>query len=299
MEVVTAKFHTKCVNSEHQIFDCITKDMIAVSNTTCFKLDTFQNHQTGKTLEDRNQSKISFQGIYRDKIWGSDVLSGGGSTVAYAVRATKVLSSVLAYIKKQFGLTRVKMLDVPCGDMTWMQHFLKARDDIDYTGFDIVPELIQVHKIKFKNYSEWSFQNHDIVENGLSSSFDLIFSRMMLQHLHNDDVLTFLDAVSTSGSKFILTTSFPNTHENIELQHVRGRFHSINLEIPPFSLPPPLCYSRDGPEENNKHYLHLWRLPLQQVRNCSVAHRVPLKLSKTAMQYFSCFDGSFKQFQTI
>ena len=252
--------------------ECITGEVIAKFNMSDDEVNVFKKHSSCKQLESRDDSKISFQDIYRKNVWGEHVRSGIGSTVGYAVSATKVLSSVIAYIKKQLDITRVRILDAPCGDMTWMQHLLKTRNDIDYTGFDIVPELNSGTQNKFQ---------------------DLVFSRMMLQHIHNDDVSKDIEEVSTSGSKFILMTSFPNNRENRELQKPGERFHLIHFEIPPVSLPPPLCYSRDGSEEDNLHYLHLWRLLLLQVSNCSVTHRIPLRLSTTALQCFSCPNESY------
>ncbi len=45
--------------------------------------------------------------------------------------------SVLKIAKPLFFKSKVDFLpyaDAPCGDMTWMPHFLRSRSDVDYTG---------------------------------------------------------------------------------------------------------------------------------------------------------------------
>lgn len=182
------------------------------------------------------------------------------------------LHTIISDIKQKFGLSRVRLLDIPCGDMAWMSRFLTTRDDIDYTGYDIVPELIARHREHFRN-RRWKFYQRDIVEDAINDTFDLIFSRMMLQHLLNEDVLKILKRFSESGSRFLLTTTFPRTARNVELEpNSRGRYRFLNLGIPPISLAPPACIFRDGeegPSDGDIHFLALWKLPLSRVRGCS------------------------------
>ena len=46
------------------------------------------------------------------------------------------------------------------------------------------------------------------------------------------------------------------------------RWRLLNLEAPPITLAPPLCFSRDGPPDDTGMALMLWRLPLRQVLGC-------------------------------
>lgn len=78
------------------------------------------------------------------------------------------------------------MLDVPCGDFVWMSRFLSTRDDIDYTGMDIVEDLIEHHKKAHKN-KDWKFVHGDIVDSRLTEKYDIILCRMLLQHLYSLD----------------------------------------------------------------------------------------------------------------
>lgn len=225
------------------------------------------------STENAEQRLASFQKVFNEKEWinnGDDpnVVSGAGSSLAFSQEAMAGLHAVISDIRRQFGLSRIRMLDIPCGDMTWMGRFLQTRDDIDYTGYDIVPELIAKHKGAFKD-RPWKFFQHDIAEKPIEDTFDLIFSRMMLQHLFTRDVLKILTRFSDSGSKYLLTTTFSRISNNRDLEAgSKGRFRLLNLEIPPVSLVPPICTFRDG-VGNAQHFLALWNLPLQKIRACN------------------------------
>jgi len=72
------------------------------------------------------------------------LFQGEGSTEYFAVEAMAGLHSIITALKAKLGLDRIRLLDIPCGDMVWMSRFLDARDDINYTGIDIVPVCMQI-----------------------------------------------------------------------------------------------------------------------------------------------------------
>ena len=190
-----------------------------------------------------------------------------------------ILHNVIDQIKLQHKLDRISFLDIPCGDMAWMSRFLETRNDIDYTGIDIVPDLIEGHRKRFAD-RPWTFILSDIAQDGINHTargYDLVLSRQMLQHLSFSTIASILGHVSGLGrvsdhSAYFLTTSFVDVSVNNELDvNSPGRFRLLNLEIPPLSLTPPLCLARDGPKkQSSMHYIALWKLPLQQVSGCEV-----------------------------
>jgi len=247
--------------------------------------------------EDRNKSMDEFRRIFNDRIWlwgkkDGVKSSGGGSTVHFSINVMLGLQAIIAEIKERHGLKRVRMLDVPCGDMVWMSRFLETRDDVDYVGMEIVPELIAAHQKTYANHP-WKFMHYDILRDGLKEQFDLIHSRMMLQHLLTKDAMNFLSEFSKSGSRYLLTTTFPHMSRNPELHTgIYGRFRYLNLEAPPVSLTPPLCYFREGPGSNNEHYQALWKLPLQRVQSCASTSHMAFTASQTKIAYYSCGNWS-------
>ena len=107
--------------------------------------------------------EASFAEIYDKGIWSKDTKSGPGSLIVNTVETTGILHTVINYLKTLLNKEKIKMLDIPCGDMTWMSRFLASRDDVIYTGMDIVPALIEKHKQTFKN-TPHNFINANIVK---------------------------------------------------------------------------------------------------------------------------------------
>ncbi len=176
----------------------------------------------------------------------------------------------------------MSILDVPCGDMVWMSRFLSTRNDIDYTGIDIVPELINHHNKVYASTTK-TFLVGDIVEMPLNKTYDIIICRTLLQHLYFVDALRVLRKFSLSGSSYLVITTISANDENEERDVIYtsnpGRFRALNLEIPPISLIPPLCLTRDGPPETNEswqQYFALWRLPLLQINDCRMGWQLQL-----------------------
>lgn len=79
-----------------------------------------------------------------------------GSTLQWSQEMIGTLHKVIDSVKASLGVSRVTLLDVPCGDMAWMHRFLQTRDDVMYTGMDIVPELVQHHR---RTYPEDQYPN--------------------------------------------------------------------------------------------------------------------------------------------
>ena len=182
------------------------------------------------------------------------------------------LQAVVDDLKRTLGIKRVTLLDIPCGDMVWMHRFLHTRDDIMYTGMDIVPELIQHHEKTYpaSDYPQRKFIHGDIVTIKELTSYHIVLCRMMMQHLPSYNLLQVLRKISSSGSHVVLMTSI-DTQINKELDlKVKGRFRAVNLELPPYKLEPPMCLQRDGPSNSKgpKHFIGLWKLPLHTVAQC-------------------------------
>jgi len=200
-------------------------------------------------------------------------------------------------LKKRFGLKKVRVLDVPCGNMQYMSRFLEARSDIVYTGVDIVADLIKHHR---KTYAgrPWTFHRVDVVTDDFVNDFHLVISRSMMQHLDNAAVFKILGKLSARSRhpSFLLATTFSNWPLNYELNtHMRGRFRPVNLEIAPFRLEPPLCLLQDGPVPRRKtetKFMGLWRLPLMTVYEsiCSYNNVAKFSTALTAGTFYSCVN---------
>jgi len=212
----------------------------------------------------------------------------------YAQEMTAALHVIIGQLKRHLGIDRVRLLDVPCGDLRWMSRFLQTRSDVVYTGADIVREIVDHHRAAFP---AWKFLHLDVVSQPIDlADYDLIMTRMMMQHLTHADVARVLHQFSNATLPprrrpvFLLATSFYNTADNRRMNvEDSARFTLLNLAIEPFRLEPPLCLFRDGPPIS-VHFMGLWRLPLRVLASCRKPVPFRTRLSKQPM--YSCIDWS-------
>lgn len=188
--------------------------------------------------------------IFRDIVlnlrWDGRNTCGGGSTLEY----THSLQQQLPELLQRYNIT--SMLDAPCGDYSWM-HLVKFPADFEYTGADIVPELIQ------RNQQSWPstrFEQLDITQDALPD-VDLLFCRDCLFHLSQADIDLVIHNIRRSKIKYVMTTTYlPGHWDNTNIS--TGEFRPIRLTEEPFAWPEPIDSIEDGPEHNITRHLALW-----------------------------------------
>jgi len=194
-----------------------------------------------------------FTDIYRgNKFCGTDSVSGPGSDLFQ----TRVVRNELITVCHYFAVH--VMLDIPCGDFHWMKHV--DLEGIDYIGADIVMDLIQKISSQYEA-SNIHFRKLNLMHDKLPK-VDLVFCRDCLVHLSFKDAFTALHNMCDSGSTYLLTTTFTSRAHNRDI--ATGQWRTLNLEVPPFSFPPPLktvneeCSEGDGAFRDKS--LALWRV---------------------------------------
>ena len=166
-----------------------------------------------------------FTKYYNINKWGDkDSKSGKGSNL----RSTEELITKLSQFINSHQIT--SMIDLPCGDFFWMQHV--ELQDISYTGADIVSEMIAENQKKH-GATKKKFLKIDLIKDKIPQN-DLIFCRDCLVHLSSDAVKKALMNIKQSGSKWLLTTTYPGIIENGEI--VTGEWRKLDLTLPPFEL---------------------------------------------------------------
>jgi len=126
------------------------------------------------------------------------------------------------------------LLDVPCGDFTWMKHV--ELDGIDYIGGDIVGEMISKLQQQYGRPGR-SFRRIDLVCDDLPP-VDAVMVRDLFLHLPLQLVHRAIANLQRSGAKWLLTSNYPAVPANADIPMGHHRFQ--NLMLPPFSWPPPL-----------------------------------------------------------
>lgn len=195
-----------------------------------------------------------FTDIYRQNGWrGQESVSGTGSSLQQTDRVRRELPPLL----KALGVR--SMLDAPCGDFHWMSRVPLGVDR--YTGLDIVPELVEALRRTHGRLGR-EFLAGDLAAAPLPE-VDLIFCRDCLVHLPFQDIQVVLHNLKKSGSKFLLTTTFPATAANRDLR-VAGKWRPLNLQLGPFYFPKPVRLINEGCTEMDGRFrdksLGLWRL---------------------------------------
>lgn len=192
-----------------------------------------------------------FRFIYQTNDWkGRESVSGEGSDLAQTQAIIAELGGFLA------SLGVKSMLDIPCGDFNWMAHV--QLEGVEYIGADLLPELISGNT-KYERPNR-RFEVLDLLRSPLPK-VDLILCRDCLVHFSNDYVKQALKNMQSSGSRYLLTTTFPKQPANPDI--VTGHWRPVNLELPPFSLPAPLALIDEKvtwPDRPADKSLGLWRL---------------------------------------
>merc|ERR1712098_258610 len=107
--------------------------------------------------------------------------------------------------------------------------------------------------------TSWKFEVHDSVVDTIPK-FDLILTRHTMIHLNQKTGVELLQNFYNSGSHFLLTSNYPDLKRNKELDTKRkGRFRELNLHLPPYNLPPPVCQSEHDAQKK-ECYIALWEL---------------------------------------
>ncbi len=194
-------------------------------------------------------SKRVFEEIFRGNGWGgSESVSGPGSTLA----ATNSIRTALPAILSDLGITSI--LDLPCGDAHWISECLP--EHIRYTGGDIVEEIVQRNRRIRPNLGE--FIVCDLVRDQLPRA-DLILVRDCFIHLPFGRIHESIRNIKRSGTKYLLTTSFSNVYENVDIEI--GGFRKIDLTKPPFGFPKPLLEIPDDDQAGaSAKRLMLWEV---------------------------------------
>jgi SAM-dependent methyltransferase len=194
-----------------------------------------------------------FTDFFRRNKWGGrQSLSGTGSDADQ----TRVIVRELPLLLRRLGVRRV--LDVPCGDFAWMKQVDLA--GIDYLGAEIVAPLIEANR-RCHARPGVEFQVLDLIRDRLPA-VDLVLCRDCLVHLSFAQAQQALANIAASGARYLLTTTFTGRSENADIP--TGKWRALNLQRPPFDLPPPLeiineqCTEKDGRYADKS--LGLWPL---------------------------------------
>jgi len=204
-------------------------DLVRNNHTTLHRSMEF--HDMLKSLQAKPyKNKAIFEKIYENQVWNDGhahiPLSGPGSSLENT-RDFAALLDRFVYEKQCRSV-----LDVGCGDLTWMPKTRLFKDDqIQYTGVDIVESLVQQHAMQ---YPSKRFYCTDVTVDELPESASIIVIRDVLFHLKNEEILSIFKHIKHKFD-YIAITSCKNSvnHDNFDV----WRFAEKNILIEPFCRP--------------------------------------------------------------
>jgi SAM-dependent methyltransferase len=191
-----------------------------------------------------------FTAVYENRVWlngrPSGSLSGFGSELENTETVRQHIAELLKSLKTQ------SLLDIGCGDFTWMK---EVAYPYRYVGVDIVHDVIETNNARYRS-EQRSFQEMDSTCDPLSQA-DTILCREVLFHLSFMDIWRLIENIQRSGSSFLIATNDNDIKYNADI--LSGDFRMLNLRKAPFSFPSPTLSIPDNQVSPNRT-LSVWKI---------------------------------------
>jgi hypothetical protein len=185
-----------------------------------------ENHMFLPRLADR------FSYIYKNGIWQIQGDATPGSGPGSSLEATRDVCAKLAALLDDLQVNT--LLDLGCGDFTWMSKIGLSQS---YIGADIVASVIENNQRLYGNESR-RFIQLDATCDPLPVA-DAILCREVLFHLSFKDIRKVLSNVTRSGAEYFIATTDRATSFNADI--VSGDFRVLNLYKRPFKFSPSIA----------------------------------------------------------
>jgi hypothetical protein len=196
-----------------------------------------------------------FTKIWKSNLWGAETSrSGLGSEDEETAR-------LRADLPLLFQALQVRtLLDLPCGDFRWMSRTNCYLDR--YIGADIVEEIVTRNIGLFATLDgRTEFRKLDLLSDTLPAA-DAILCRDCFVHLSYANIGKALANLSASNLRWLIATTFTDLQENHDA--IDGDWRPLNMEAPPFGLPPAFAILNEGCKEAGGGYadksLGFWRI---------------------------------------
>ena len=187
---------------------------------------------------------------------GGGVRSGFGSTLHQTVNVREFLEETI--VKRNIE----GVIDVPCGDMHWMQHVRALGEGrVRYFGGDVSNVVVDEHRKRFvTSGGMMEFDVVDVVDkdllgvDGVKKIMEvdgevLLIVRHLMFHLNsaeNVKVLERIEALSHVKRLHVMLSTYLISNENDEEEYYLATGHKINLFARPFCVEDPIEMVSDG-----------------------------------------------------
>lgn len=210
-------------------------------------------------------SDLNFNAVYQNERWTS---AGNGSGPGSTIKNTEKIRKFLSNFIRDLKITSI--VDVSVGGMNWWPSILERNPSVSFYGYDVSSYIIEKNRDKFKHMNNWFFETCDASKKCNYPTADLILCRHTMQHLSISNSLSILNAMKSSGSKYICLTSHnaikknPIKEDGVNLlKNTPGcfKFRGMNVELAPFNMGIPYMSTDDNNEPSqiaNHQKLSIW-----------------------------------------
>ena len=179
--------------------------------------------------------KDNFTKIYTENIWGEpssmpnrnnkNFYSGGG-TDPDNDKDNIYINTLQSYIDRK---DIKSVIEIGCGD--WGVSSRIDWSSVDYTGYDVVEDLIEYNN---NNYSKENIRflcnSNIITENNITA--DLLIVKDVFQHLPPSYYVDFIKSIPTNFKYNLITNDFADDNSSIEF----GGYTGNNFSKNPFNM---------------------------------------------------------------
>ncbi len=199
----------------------------------------FVNNFFSKFISKTTLNKLVFNSIYKSNYWNkskefnieNQSFSGPGS-IPNSIQTNNLIFELRKFFDKN---DIKKILDAPCGDCAWIKKIFDS--NIEYTGIDIVDDLINKNKINFKLKKNVKFYCKDLTETNEFNNYDFILLRDFFIHLPIKAIKKILIDLKASNCKFFAFNNYEGIELNKEIS--TGQHRKMNILIEPFNFEKP------------------------------------------------------------
>lgn len=238
--------------------DCITWDTSPTSLTDVWNDDMFQQDLVfkDKPCEDSHQRLNHLESV----AFTPYINNGDRFNEETYVRFS-VVNSIIGKLKAHLQKSLLTVIDLWCVNDKWLNAFVRSRLDVRYTCVNPLPSATEFNQKRSAIDNRIEFAAYDYVTRPMTMSYDLVICVGMLHHIWYEDISRLLLHINQSKSKFVLLSEpQPTEYSHHGNNITEGRANTLNLQLPPFQLVPPICAFRN----NENSSLSLWKLPLLQ-----------------------------------
>jgi hypothetical protein len=206
----------------------------------------------GQNVEHLYQRTLAsrFTAVYRNRVWLNERETGSLSGLGSELARTESIRTSLPGVLRSLG-TEV-LVDVGCGDFTWMKELSL---DCRYIGIDIVSHLIEENTQRYGSETR-TFQVLDATIAPIPAA-DTVLCREVLFHLSFPDSRRLIGSIERCGARHLIATTDRSVQLNAEIES--GDFRRLNLMRAPYRFPEPLISLADNGVSEDRA-LGVWRV---------------------------------------